>query len=92
MTQLLIILYKTVEMYEWVLIARILLSWAPMLGLNVDFYKQPFKLINDLTEPAFRPFRGLLTFGMMDFSPILLFIGVGLIKQALAMAINSSAF
>lgn len=89
MVQILLLLYKVLDFYKWILIARILLSWAPMIGLNIDFYKPPFSWVHAATEPAFRPFRGLLTFGMIDFSPILLFFGLELLQSALGQLINS---
>lgn len=58
--------------------ARILLSWFP----NVDWYKQPFKFVNDFTEPVFTPFRRLIPpVGGMDFSPIIVFIFLGIAER-----------
>lgn len=58
--------------------ARILLSWFP----GVDWYKQPFKFINDATEPVFAPFRRLIPpMGGIDFSPIIVFIFLGMVER-----------
>ena len=57
---------------------RILLSWFP----NVDWYKQPFKFVNDVTEPVFTPFRKLIPpVGGVDFSPIIVFIFLGMAER-----------
>jgi len=87
LTQLLISLYYAVKIYIWILIARCLLSWFP----NVEWYKQPFKALNALTEPLMAPFRRLIPpIGGMDLSPIILFFALSLLQQALAMLINGS--
>lgn len=67
---ILIFVVKLLSFYRWVLIARILLSWIPSL----DWYKQPFKFLNDITEPVLAPFRMIIPpLGGLDVSPILLF-------------------
>ncbi len=54
-----------------VMILRILLTWFP----NIDWWKQPFKFLNDVTEPIFAPFRGLIPpIGGLDLSPIVPFL------------------
>lgn len=65
----------------WLLfLARILLSWFP----SVDWYKQPFKFIYDATEPVFAPFRRLIPpVSGIDFSPIIVFIFLGMVERFL---------
>lgn len=85
MQDLLIALYHAVEIYSYVLIARILCSWLP----NVDWYKQPFRLLNALTEPVLAPFRKLIPpLGGIDFSPIVLFFALNLLQSALGSIIK----
>ncbi|AIO19143.1 YGGT family protein [Candidatus Izimaplasma bacterium HR1] len=55
--------------YYYVLIASILLSWIPELRKS-----KIGQTINQLANPYMRIFRGLLVFGMMDFTPIIGFI------------------
>lgn len=58
-----------------ILILRILLTWFP----NIDWYKQPFKFLNDFSEPIFTPFRKILPpIGGLDLSPILAFLALQL--------------
>lgn len=58
-----------------ILILRILLTWFP----NIDWYKQPFKFLNDFSEPIFAPFRKILPpIGGLDLSPILAFLALQL--------------
>lgn len=54
-----------------ILIVRILLSWFP----NIDWYKQPYKSIESISEPILAPFRKLIPpLGGLDLSPIVAFL------------------
>jgi YggT family protein len=72
--------------YWVILFARIILSWIPppISGLARTLYD----IVHDLTEPVLRLVRGLLppirmgTVGL-DLSPIILFIAIGVIQNAL---------
>lgn len=59
--------------YQWILIARILLSWFVR-----DFYSNPLlRLLYQITEPVLARARHVFSFarfGMMDFSPIIVFL------------------
>lgn len=54
-----------VDIYSWILIARILLSW-----FQVDWYEQPYRGLRDITEPYLSAFRFIPPIGMLDFSPM----------------------
>lgn len=72
-------LIRVIDLYTWVLIARILLSWFP-----VNWYDQPFKLLRDVTDPVMEPFRRLIPpLGMIDISPIVLFFLLNLVTNGL---------
>jgi YggT family protein len=76
-------LEKAFQLYLWILMARIVLSWFP-----VDWYQLPFRFIDQVTEPVFAPFRRLIPpiGGVIDISPMVLFfllqLMVGLIQSA----------
>ncbi len=57
------------QIYYYMLIATILLSWFPDLR-QTGWYQS----LVQLTQPYLRLFRGLLVFGQLDFTPILGFI------------------
>ncbi len=57
------------EVYYYILIAYILLSWIQELRKSKFYF-----YISKLAEPYMRIFRGLLVFGMMDFTPIIGFL------------------
>lgn len=81
MQDLLAALFYAVQIYTYILLARILCSWLP----NLDWYQQPWRTLSTLTDPVMAPFRRLIPpLGGMDFSPILLFIVLNLIQGALA--------
>ncbi len=77
-------LYNSIEQLFhiiWIIfLLRILSSWFP----NVDWYKQPFKFLYDFTEPVFAPFRRIIpAMGGIDFSPIVVFIFLGIAKDVI---------
>lgn len=84
-----IALIKFLDLYIWVLIARLLLSWFP----NINWYEQPWRTLSMLTDPLLAPFRRLIPpLGGIDFSPIVLFIVIQLLQQALAMVAANSLY
>ena len=63
------------QIYNLIVIARVLLSWFP----NIDRSNPIVVLLYELTEPVLQPIRELLrrqfpNSGPMDFSPIVLWI------------------
>jgi YggT family protein len=75
-----IILYTIVRLYEVVLLARIFMSW-----MNPDPNNQVVEWIYRLTEPVLAPVRRMLPISGMgiDFSPIVVFILIDIIKRVL---------
>ena len=55
--------------YYYILIIYVLMSWIPELR-GSKFHQ----VVHNIANPYMRIFRGLLVFGMMDFTPILGFI------------------
>ena len=69
MVTLLTILGYALTAYYYTLIAYVLMSWIPELrGSKVH------KVVHSIANPYMRVFRGLLVFGMFDFTPIIGFI------------------
>ena len=61
-------LAKFIEIYTYLIIFRILLTWFP----TIDFYKQPFAALSQLTDPYLNLFRSVIPpLGGIDISPIL---------------------
>jgi YggT family protein len=65
------IIFLLLQIFEFILIARMLLSWFP----NIDYSNPIIQLIFDITEPVLRPIRELLppTSGI-DFSPLIVIL------------------
>jgi YggT family protein len=65
------ILLVLVNVYEIILLLRVLLSW-----FRIDPYNNPFaRLLYRITEPVLEPIRSVLPpAGMIDFSPLVAFL------------------
>lgn len=81
---------KFLQIYSILLIIRILLTWFP----TVDWYKQPFATLSQVTDPYLNLFRSIVPpLGGMDFSPILAFLALNLMQNGLALiARNAMGF
>ncbi len=79
------ILAQTLEIYSFVLIIRVLLSWFP----NLDWGNPILTTISSITDPYLNVFRGIIPpIGGLDLSAILAFIALSLMQQLL----NSASF
>ncbi len=61
----------------WMFVLRFLLSWLP----NLDRRHPIIEWLYRLTDPVVRPFQGVLTIGMVDFSPVIVFILLRLVHR-----------
>ena len=75
-----IIIYYILIIFQFILLARVLLSYFP----NFDRSNPIMRLIYDITEPVLRPIRNALPqTGMMDFSPLIVFLVITLLMRFL---------
>ncbi|MBG1233519.1 YggT family protein [Aestuariivirga litoralis] len=80
------LLLEIISIYRWVLIATIVLSW--LLAFNIinygnQFVRQVDQVLRVLTEPVLAPIRRILpSISGLDFSPIVLFILLAFLEQA----------
>ena len=66
--------------YSSLLFIRVLLSWFP----NINWYNQPFVALSQITDPYLNLFRSIIPpLGGMDFSPILAFIALQILRDVL---------
>lgn len=64
----------------WLIFARIILSFVSVF-LRIDRYNPVMRFIYDITEPIMAPFRRIIPpVGGMDFSPIVLFLVLQLVR------------
>ena len=82
MHQVIDILIFALDVYQWVLLAVVLLSW-----INPDPHNPLVRFLRSITDPVLLPFRRLLMpltrQIMIDFSPIIAFLLIGLLQNVL---------
>ena len=65
--------------YNLAILARVLISW-----IRVDPYNPLVRFLYQITEPVLAPIRRVLpTAGGLDFSPIVAFFGLELVRRLL---------
>jgi YggT family protein len=81
-------LATTLNIYFVLLVVRVLLSWFP----NIEWYRQPFATISQLTDPYLNLFRSFIPpLGGLDLSPILAFLLLQAVTQAVGVLAASTA-
>lgn len=74
------LLFLILQVFQLILLARVLLSWFP----DIDRSNPIVQLLYDITEPVLRPVRQMLPqTGMMDFSPLVVFLAISVLMQVL---------
>lgn len=69
------------NIYSYLLIIRVLLTWFP----QINWYNQPFAALSQITDPYLNLFRSIIPpLGGMDFSPILAFVLLNLVTNLLS--------
>jgi YggT family protein len=85
---LLFIFNTVINLYIFVIIAAILLSWLvafEIINVRHPIMRQIVQMLTALTEPVLRPVRRILpTLGGMDFSPFVVVV----LLEALQIAVN----
>lgn len=73
-----VVLDYVLTFYMWIVIARAVLSWV-----NPDPYNPIVRFIHNVTEPVMYRIRSRLpvNFGGIDFSPIVVILGVVFLQQ-----------
>lgn len=68
------------NIYWWIIILRIFLTWIP----SINWEAQPFKLCKALVDPLLNPFRAIIpAIGGLDFSPIVAIIFIQILQTAI---------
>jgi len=62
-------LYFILDIYWWIMIIGIILTWAP----GFQNYKIP-RIIREVSDWYLAPFHGKIVIGILDFSPIIGFM------------------
>jgi YggT family protein len=87
MRALLDVILIALDIYMWIVIAAVILSW--LVAFNVINTRNPFvaavaEFLYRITEPVLRPIRNLMpNLGGIDISPIILFLIIILIQRVI---------
>lgn len=80
MSQLLLWIAGLLQLYTFVLLVRLLITWVP----NIDPYHPAMQFLYRITEPVLEPARRVIPpIGMVDISPIVVFIVLGIVQDLL---------
>lgn len=72
-----VLLVKAITVYEWILIAKIVMTWIPH-----NAYHPAVQFLHKITDPVLNPVRRVVPPVMgIDFSPIIVFVGLGFLKR-----------
>ncbi len=70
------LIFLVLQVYQFILLARVLLSWFP----DIDRSNPIVRFLYDVTEPVLQPVRNMLPqTGMIDFSPLIVFLGISVL-------------
>lgn len=79
------LLILALQVYKFVLIARILLSWVTMFRVPSPALTPVVRVIFELTEPVMKFFRRYIPpIGGFDFSPLVIFILISILINTIA--------
>ena len=71
------------NIFQLILLARVLITWFP----DIDRNNPVVRLLYDITEPILQPVRDILPpSGMMDLSPLVVFLVIMVIERLLIAA------
>lgn len=74
---LIFVVNRFFQIYFWLILVRCLLSFVP----SIDWYKQPFEAIKDVTDLYLNLFRKIIPpVGGIDFSPIVAVIALQILN------------
>lgn len=82
------LLYVALQVYSYILIARIILSWVTMFWTPSSSLTPVIRVIYELTEPVMSFFRRYIPpVGGFDFSPLIIFFVIRILMSTLAGSI-----
>lgn len=78
MSALFEVLYLALNIYQLLLLARVLMTWLP----NLDPNNPIARFLYQVTEPVLAPIRSVLPpLGGIDLSPLVVFLGISVLMQ-----------
>ena len=72
------LLIQVLEIYKWILIAAVIVSWLTafnVINVHNNFVRSLLRVLLALTEPVLAPIRRMLpSMGGLDLSPLVVFV------------------
>ncbi|MBN9362200.1 MULTISPECIES: YggT family protein [unclassified Devosia] len=95
MRVLLEVILMALEIYKWVMVIMIVMSW--LIAFNVvntrnQFVDQVWRMLLSVTEPVLRPIRQFLPRMQLDLSPIILFFAIYIVQEVIKRYIYPNVF
>lgn len=75
--------YYILEIYKWLVLARVLVTWLPMFGLYISTNNPLIRILFQITDPILIPLRRFSQVGSLDLSPLIAFFLIGLVQNFL---------
>jgi YggT family protein len=81
------LLFTLIDLYFYVILAVVIISWLTAFNIingSNPYVRQANYILRQLTEPLLAPIRRVLpNLGGLDFSPIVLLLGLQFLKRAI---------
>jgi len=90
------IILLILQLYWWIVLAMIIMSW--LISFNVintrnEFVAAVWRIVNQLTDPILRPIRRVLpNMSGLDLSPLVLFLIIFFIERIIIYYIYPNVF
>ena len=83
-----IVIYYVLNLYMWIIIARAVISWV-----NPDPYNPIVRFLYSITDPVLLAIRRRLplSFGGIDFSPIVVILAIIFLQRFLVASLHDLA-
>ncbi len=76
------VIFLVLRLFQLILLVRVLLSFFP----DIDRSNPIVQFLYDITEPVLQPIRDMLPqTGMVDWSPMVVFLGIFVLLQVLSI-------
>ena len=84
------LLIQVLEIYKWMLIAAVIVSWLTafnVINVHNNFVRSLLRVLLALTEPVLAPIRRMLPpMGGLDLSPIVVFVLIWFLQYTIRWA------
>ena len=90
------LLIQILEIYKWILIAAVIVSWLTafnVINVHNNFVRSLLRILLALTEPVLAPIRRILPpMGGLDLSPIVVFVLIWFLQYTIRWAAITYGF